>query len=154
MKLWLGPSVVGHRLVSLSGRVVRRRYDEAAGEWSVALRFMDVSGAMRGRLDFLLERRSVGPTTPLNDGPTRRAASRLAGLWDRGELAAKAELERGENDDEASELQADRRARVRGVFGGEVVGWLPPAELIPVEIAPLNGWCGQMLQNDSGSICL
>ena len=79
VKLWLSPAVAGRRLVSLSGRIIRRRRDEATGEWSLAIRFVDVTAVQRGRLDSLLERTTIGPTSPLRDwsswGPGAEAAA-------------------------------------------------------------------------------
>jgi hypothetical protein len=119
--LWLGPSVAGRRFTSLSGRIIRRRLDESSGEWSLAIRFVNVTAAQRGRLDDLLECSTVGPTSPLPDPAASSLNARAQTLLtrDRGasSLAAPASAESSEADDELPE----RRFYPRAAFHHEVV---------------------------------
>ena len=61
VRLIVGSEFTGDEEMSLTGHVIRRRFDDASGKWQVALRFhppADVQGAKIGRL---LQRRTVGP---------------------------------------------------------------------------------------------
>jgi len=61
VRLVVGSEATGGEELSLTGHVIRRREDDASGNWQIALRFhppADVQGAQIGRL---LQRTTVGP---------------------------------------------------------------------------------------------
>jgi len=119
-------AATGSRPISLCARVVRRVRDEATGEWALALRFVDVPAAQQGRLDDLLARTAVGPTSTLVESPPERLR-----LWLRGLFASRSEQSSAEFGQAASlavgpepesfEPAPERRRGVRGGLDAEVV---------------------------------
>lgn len=119
-------AATGSRPISLGARVVRRVRDEAAGEWALALRFIDVPAAQQGRLDDLLARTAVGPTSTLVESPPERLR-----LWLRGLFASRSERSSAEfgqlgpsvagPQSEKPEPAPERRRGARGSLDAEVV---------------------------------
>jgi hypothetical protein len=73
VRLIIGSEVTGDQPMALTGRVIRRRFDDASKEWQVALRFhpsLEVQGAKIGRL---LQRTTVGPINKLKPSLGHRA---------------------------------------------------------------------------------
>jgi hypothetical protein len=73
VRLIIGSEVTGDQPMALTGRVIRRRFDDASKEWQVALRFhpsIEVQGAKIGRL---LQRTTVGPINKLKPSLGHRA---------------------------------------------------------------------------------
>lgn len=119
-------AVTGSRPLSLGGRVVRRVHDDATGEWSLAIRFLDVPPAQYGRLDDLLARTAVGPTSTLVESPPARLRLWLRGLFASRSPRASAEFANpvalGVGDEPPSVVFApERRHGIRGVLDSEVV---------------------------------
>ncbi len=119
-------AVTGLRPISLCGRVIRRVRDDATGEWMLALRFVEVPGAQQGRLDDLLARTAVGPTSTLVDSPRERMWLWLRGLFASRSERASAEFTQslslgvGEESPDV-QIEPDRRHGVRGSLDAEVV---------------------------------
>jgi hypothetical protein len=83
VKLVIGREVTGDRNLSLTGHVIRRRYDDASGEWQVALRFHPPADAQGVQVSRLLQRTTLGPGQSLQPTRMRRLgalAQRLFGL--------------------------------------------------------------------------
>ncbi|HEM45702.1 MAG TPA: PilZ domain-containing protein, partial [Alphaproteobacteria bacterium] len=74
VRLGIGRGITRGRPIALRARVVRRRRDAAAGEWALALRFTAMPADQRGRIDDLLARSAIGPTSALVDTPPTRIA--------------------------------------------------------------------------------
>jgi len=102
-KLRLSLPARARRPISVSGRVIRRSQDESSGDWSLALRFLDIPAHVRGRLDDLLERPSEEVSTPLHEGPMLRLGSLVAGVLGQDAPHSSAPSE-------AAPLEADRDA--------------------------------------------
>jgi hypothetical protein len=114
----------GTRGIAIPARVIRRRHDKATGEWSLALRFQEIPAEQRGRLDGLLERSAIGPTSPPTESPARRVHAWLAdfGRADTGAEASHAPVEALHPD---AEPGPERRHRTRATLEGEVVALDP-----------------------------
>jgi len=119
-------AVTGSRPLSLNGRVVRRVHDDATGEWSLAIRFLDVPPAQYGRLDDLLARTAVGPTSTLVESPPARLRLWLRGLFasrsPRASAAFANPVALGVGDEPPSVVfEPERRHGIRGLLDSEVV---------------------------------
>ena len=80
VKLLIGHEVTGDRDLALTGHVIRRRYDDASGEWQVALRFHPPADAQGVQVSRLVQRTTLGPGQPPRPSPTRRLAAMVQQL--------------------------------------------------------------------------
>lgn len=69
VQLVVGSEYTGAEELSVTGHVIRRRFDDASGKWQVALRFHPPADVQGARVGQLLQRKTVGPdrndkTTP------------------------------------------------------------------------------------------
>ncbi|MDG2333251.1 MAG: PilZ domain-containing protein [Myxococcota bacterium] len=61
VQLVVGSEYTGAEELSITGHVIRRRFDDASGKWQVALRFHPPADVQGARIGQLLQRKTVGP---------------------------------------------------------------------------------------------